>query len=57
MRTVNHLYIIGNGFGLYHGLPTNYGHFRDCRILYAQVFREQIIIQREELHSFTFPHN
>ena len=29
MRTINHLYIIGNGFDLYHGLPTSYGHFRD----------------------------
>ena len=23
------MYIIGNGFDLYHGLPTSYGHFRD----------------------------
>lgn len=29
MRTINHLYIIGNGFDLYHGLPTGYGHFRE----------------------------
>ena len=29
MRRVDHLYIIGNGFDLYHGLPTSYGHFRD----------------------------
>ena len=29
MKTTNHLYIIGNGFDLYHGLPTSYGHFRD----------------------------
>ena len=29
MKTINHLYIIGNGFDLYHGLPTSYGHFSD----------------------------
>lgn len=29
MRKINHLYIIGNGFDLYHGLPTSYGNFRD----------------------------
>lgn len=29
MRIINHLYIIGNGFDLYHGLQTSYGHFRD----------------------------
>lgn len=29
MKRVEHLYIIGNGFDLYHGLPTSYGHFRD----------------------------
>ena len=29
MKIVNHLYIIGNGFDLYHGLPTSYGHFRE----------------------------
>lgn len=29
MRKINHLYIIGNGFDLYHGLPTSYGHFRE----------------------------
>lgn len=29
MRKINHLYIIGNGFDLYHGLPTSYGHFHD----------------------------
>lgn len=29
MKKVNHLYIIGNGFDLYHGLPTSYGHFRE----------------------------
>ena len=28
MRTFNHLYIIGNGFDLYHGLMTGYNHFR-----------------------------
>lgn len=26
---MNHIYIIGNGFDLYHGLSTSYGHFRD----------------------------
>lgn len=26
---IKHLYVIGNGFDLYHGLPTSYGHFRD----------------------------
>lgn len=29
MKRVEHLFIIGNGFDLYHGLPTSYGHFRD----------------------------
>ena len=29
MKKIKHLYIIGNGFDLCHGLPTNYGHFRD----------------------------
>ena len=29
MRMIKHLYVIGNGFDLYHGLPTSYGHFRD----------------------------
>lgn len=29
MRQCEHLYIIGNGFDLYHGLPTSYGHFRE----------------------------
>lgn len=29
MGKVNHLYIIGNGFDLYHGLPTSYRHFRE----------------------------
>ena len=29
MRKINHLYIIGNGFDLYHSLPTSYRHFRD----------------------------
>ena len=29
MKKVNHLYIIGNGFDLYHGLSTSYRHFRE----------------------------
>ena len=29
MRIIYHLYVIGNGFDLYHDLPTSYGHFRD----------------------------
>lgn len=29
MRQFEHLYIIGNGFDLYHGLPTGYGHFHE----------------------------
>ena len=29
MRRFEHLYIIGNGFDLYHGLPTSYRNFRD----------------------------
>lgn len=29
MKKVNYLYIIGNGFDLYHGLPTSYTHFRE----------------------------
>lgn len=27
MRTINHLYIIGNGFDVYHGLPTSYTRY------------------------------
>lgn len=29
MSLKNHLYIIGNGFDLYHGLMTSYNHFRE----------------------------
>lgn len=29
MRKINHLYIIGNGFDLYHNMPTSYSNFRD----------------------------
>ena len=42
MRKIKHLYIIGNGFDLYHGLPTSYGHFRDYVIEHDNELTELI---------------
>lgn len=42
MRKTKHLYIIGNGFDLYHGLPTSYRHFRDYVIEHDNELTELI---------------
>lgn len=49
MKRVNHLYIIGNGFDLYHGLPTSYGHFRDFVKEYDNELAE--LVEKYYLHK------